>query len=567
MDLRVMHPTGAIPRVELRAGTESRSRALEIGLGLIVIIVPLAFLPMSMGPFLDVKVVVLLAGALVLWRWYPGGSKLGVPAALWVGTVAVAGVFGVDRWWSVVGPENIGNGLLLLGPSALILVAATRVPEAFRLRIPLWLAGTSAIVASVALVSKVWPRLPIGEAFVLPLDGGTLIHPVFMATFVAVGIVAVVGLPTMSARILAPLLVLLSSAVALSTKRVGWVALAVGLALALWKTRPPRNRVVLVLGVVAATMTAWTAIDAVLTPSASLSGARRFGELGAGSSSSRVGAWTALSRGWGDRPVFGWGPGNTWSAYVAAGIPSQLRVERGYGDSHNIVIEMAVTTGIVGVGAFLLLAGFTIREMRKGSPPVGWAAGAAAALFVHHLIQPLNVVLTPLLFLTAGLACVPPAAAERRGGAAAGIRAPRVRRFARGFVGVLLGAGLLVAVAVLVSSVLERYGRTYASESALRTSLQVYPGRITAGEALAMSLALDARSGDAEAGVEAGELIARMVRLHPWNPGVRLVAADVHTLMRDPAGAAEWTKRHFARFPKDVSKPRRTGDEPPSGRL
>ena len=570
MDLRVMHPAGAIRQLEVRSAAKPRSLSLELGLGLIVIALPLVFLPASMAPFVDVKLVVLSAGTLLLWTWKAEGpwaagrSRLAVPAGVWVAAVAIAGVAGVDRWWSVMGPENIGNGLLLLGPSAVLLVIGTRIPDAIRVRIPLWLVGVSTAVAAISVASSLWPRLPLGDGIAMQLDESTLGHRVFVATFVAIGLVAAVGLPKLRSGYLVVVLILLSSALALSTKRVGWIALAAGLAIALWRTRLPRKRAVLILGVVAASLAAWTAADVVLAPSDSVSGARRFSELGVGSANSRLGAWSVLGHAWTDRPFLGWGPGNTLSAYVSAGTATQLDVERGYGDSHNILVEMAVTTGIVGLAAFLFLAGVATREMRRGAPSAGWALGTATALFVYHLVQPMNIVLTPLLFLMAGLAC------RQVTGATDGppdhpTHPPR--RLARPLVGLLLGAGLLVATASLASSVLERYGRTYASEWALRASLRVHPGRITAGEALAMSLALDARSGDAEAGAEARELIARVVRLHPWNPGVRLVAANVHTLMRDSAGAAEWMKRHFTRFPGDVRRPRRPASEPPSGPL
>ena len=563
MGLQVAHPRETVSQQGFRTATQPRFRSLELGLGLIVIVLPLAFLPASMGPFVDVKLVALSAGALVLWAGHGGHSRLAAPAALWVGAVAIAGLFGVDKWWSLIGPENMGNGLLLLGLSAFLLVAATNVPVAVRDRIPLWLVGASTALASISLVSRVWPQLPIVEGIGLPLVGGTLGNPVFVATFAAVGLVGVVGAPKLKPRPLVLILVVLSSALALSTRRVGWVALAVGLAVALWRTRVPRKRAVLILGVVAASLAAWTVLDGFL--SASLSGAGRFGELGAGSSvQSRLNAWTVLGRGWAERPFLGWGPGNSWAAYVSSGTPSELSVDRGYGDAHNIFLEAAVTTGVVGFAAFLVLVGFTARQMRRGLPSTGWAFGVAAGLFVHHLIQPLNVVLTPLLFLTAGLACRA-SPGEQDGSRPRLDAGPRsIGHLVRPGVGMLIAAALLLSTASLVSSVLERHGRTYASEWALRASLRVGPGRITAGESLAMSLALDARSGDVAAGREARELIARMVRLHPWNPGVRLVAADVHTLMRDSAGAEQWTRRHFARFPGDLPDLRSIRPEPPA---
>jgi O-antigen ligase len=87
-----------------------------------------------------------------------------------------------------------------------------------------------------------------------------------------------------------------------------------------------------------------------------------FGELQSGSAQGRLTAWSVLGRGWAARPVFGWGPGNAWPAFVSSGTPTELEA-RGYGDSHNILMEAAVTTGIVGLAAFLVLAGVTGSHM------------------------------------------------------------------------------------------------------------------------------------------------------------------------------------------------------------
>jgi O-antigen ligase len=537
------------------------SRWLELGLGLVVIAVPLALLPASFAPFVDVKLVLLLAGALAVWAGSRKRSVLALPAAFWVGTLALAGLLGVDRWWSLVGPERTGNGILLLGTSAFLLVAATGVPNSIRARIPLWLVWTSVGVALVSLVYRLWPA---GVALVVPrlsFEGGTLGHPVYLAGFMAIGVVATVGLNRLGPRLLVPSLVIMSTALALSTKRVGWIALAVGLGVALWRARPPRRRGFLIVGVVTATLAGWSLVDVFVSPEAPLSGARRFGELTTDSARARVTSLPAMGRSWVRRPVLGWGPGNVWGAYVSSAAESELRVAgRGLGDAHNVFVEAAVTTGALGMVALLGLVGFSVRELRKGSRSLGWAAGAAAGLGVYHLIQPNNVALTPLLFLLAGLACplppegrLPEETSPAESGSSSPILVRRALRMAgRGSLGLLMAGSLFMASGVLVASILEQYGRTYASEWAMRTSLRFAPRRVTVAEALALSLALDGRSGDREAGREAAELAERIVRLHPWNPGVRLVAADVHVLLRDPEAAYAWVERHLARFPEDV---------------
>jgi hypothetical protein len=221
----------------------------------------------------------------------------------------------------------------------------------------------------------------------------------------------------------------------------------------------------------------------------------------------------------------------------------------------------------MGLVVLVLLIGLTVREMRKGAASTGWALGGAAALGVYHLLQPLNVLLTPLLFLLAGLASSSPP--DDRAEMATDIPQDANGARALGLVvrtglGVALAGALFLAVAVLGASVLEQYGQNYNSEWSLRTSLRLTPGRVTAAEALALRLALDGRAGNEAAAREAAELAEHTVLIHPWNPGVRLMAADVHILLNDPRTASVWIERHLARFPKD-SIPRSPGLPRPSG--
>lgn len=527
-----------------------RDRWIELGFGIVVIAVPLAFVPRSAAPFLDVKLLLLVAGCAAIWFGRPTGRRLAIPAAVWVAAAALAGLLGVDRWWSLTGPENTGNGLILLGASAFLLVAATGTPASIRIRMPFWLVGTATAVAAVALADRFLPgSLPfVGD---LSFDGGTLGNPVFLAALTATAIVATVGLGHVSPHRLAPFLVILTSALALSTKRVGWIALAVGLAVALWRARPPRKRALLIVGVVAVTLLGWSLFDAFALSDQPLSGARRFSELTSGSARARVTALAALERGWSDRPMTGWGPGNTWPAYLSSVTESELRLgERGLNDAHNLLVEAGVTTGIVGLSAFLILAGLTFRVVRRGPRSLGWAAGGAAALAVAHLLQPVNTSLTPLFFLLAGVACCSSRPQTER--ARSGLRfRPLSGKAIRAGGGILLAGALMLTLGLFSAAILEQYGRTYASEWALRNSLRIAPGRVSGAQALALHLAVDGRTGDDRAAREAVALAARTVRLHPWHPGVRLIAADVHLVLRDDLTAAVWIQEQQRLFPAD----------------
>src|SRR5205807_863220 len=76
--------------------------------------------------------------------------------------------------------------------------------------------------------------------------------------------------------------------------------------------------------------------------------------------------------------------------------------DRLYEDAHNIVVEYATTTGIVGV--LLLLAWWVMAGIEAGRGGQAELVVAALALLVHHLFEPQELVLTPLMLLLAGAA-------------------------------------------------------------------------------------------------------------------------------------------------------------------
>jgi len=100
------------------------------------------------------------------------------------------------------------------------------------------------------------------------------------------------------------------------------------------------------------------------------------------------------------RPWFGAGPGQFRAATSSLFSLSFERQNNGvsFSDAHNLVIEYAVTTGLIGVA--LLLAWLGLSVWRGRGPLLGFAV----VLFVTGLIEPLNPVTTPLMFLALGAA-------------------------------------------------------------------------------------------------------------------------------------------------------------------
>lgn len=536
--------------------TTARRGALEVGVALIVIVLPIVFVPLSAGPFVDPKLVIVLAGAAALWiARLPVDRRLAAAAAAWVAAMALSSVFGVDRWWSLAGPENAATGLLLLGASAFLLVAGASLPAGLADRLPRWTVVVGSVVALVAIAYRWAPGAFERPVPNLSFQGSTVGQITVLTGLMAGSLAAIAGLKAAGPRVLVPLTVVLTSGLSIAAERSGWVAAAFGVAIALRRSRSPKPRAILIAGTIVVTLGGWALADALVAPSGAVSAVSRFGELNSGSARARIDVLAAVGRGWTHRPILGWGPGNTWSAYLSSVTRSEVELAgRGWGDAHNIFAESLVTTGLVGLAAMLWLLWVSASGILRAPPQLGWASGIAAALVVNHLFQPLSVTLTPMLALFAGIAGAHPSSdAPPRPGLPDAAPTRHRPGLTRAIVGVLLAAGLAFSVAVLGASVLEQYGRTYNSEWALRASLSLAPGRVSAAQALATSLAVDGRSGDADAGREARRLSEDTVRLHPWNPAVRLFASDVERLLFNPDAARLWVERHLALFPVDAA--------------
>jgi hypothetical protein len=126
-------------------------------------------------------------------------------------------------------------------------------------------------------------------------------------------------------------------------------------------------------------------------------------EAGGGSvnTTARVQAWSSAGRAIADHPVLGAGPGR----FRAATSPDRdLAVVRAEGadrlffDAHDVFVEYATTTGILGVTAFAIWLALGCRRAR------GPLLGFALLILAMHLVEPQFVGTTPLAFLALGAA-------------------------------------------------------------------------------------------------------------------------------------------------------------------
>ncbi|HYG73293.1 MAG TPA: hypothetical protein VEC15_13560, partial [Actinomycetota bacterium] len=99
-----------------------RPWALEAGLFLVCVALPLVVVPPATLPFADAKPLFLTAGALLIWgSGIPTDQRLAVPAAALGGVSVIASILGVDPLESLYGTTR-PVGLVMLVPALWIVV-------------------------------------------------------------------------------------------------------------------------------------------------------------------------------------------------------------------------------------------------------------------------------------------------------------------------------------------------------------------------------------------------------------------------------------------------------------
>jgi O-antigen ligase len=115
----------------------------------------------------------------------------------------------------------------------------------------------------------------------------------------------------------------------------------------------------------------------------------------------RVRAWATAAHAVADHPVLGAGPGRFRAATSKYRDLTLVRAEgpdRRFFDAHNVLVEYATTTGILGLAALLL---WLVVASRRARGPLFWFFVLALAM---HLVEPQSVGVTPLALLALGVA-------------------------------------------------------------------------------------------------------------------------------------------------------------------
>jgi O-antigen ligase len=400
---------------------------LADAIGLVGVLVALAWLPGAADPLTGIKLLVLLAGGLAVapataLRWKQMGRPpwlVALPAAVAVllivwGAVSTLGS-GAPIWNSLYGWWGRGDGLLAWLGAAILLLSATVLTSREVARVVTWLMGGASLVAAVGLL----------QVFGIdPLNGpagqvtGTMGNSNFAAAYFAILGVLALGRGLTQAAM---------------WQRIWGVSLFLALAFLAWQTDSLQGPAALAAGVVAlgvcfAVLNRGRFRVAGLIASATVlvaGGALLIGSfVGSGplavlwsdrTFSIRQQYWQAAIQIMNGLPIFGTGP-DGYSRYVAEFRPESyverlgptLRVSA----AHNIALQFGAVLGWFGLILWAVLfvgtaVALLLRIVRAPVGSVGLTASVAGAFAAYVIQGMVSIDMLPLLatgWLVAGLA-------------------------------------------------------------------------------------------------------------------------------------------------------------------
>jgi Flp pilus assembly protein TadD len=254
--------------------------------------------------------------------------------------------------------------------------------------------------------------------------------------------------------------------------------------------------------------------------------------------SSRLAEWRVATRVLLSHPLTGVGP----EGYrIAFGDAVDASYQRQYGRNplpdraHDSLLDVAVTTGLPGLAAYLALLGlvgvFALRAMRTGPP---WLAGAAAGLVAYTagavLLFPVAE-LEPSVWLLAGLVSIQTANETEL----VTVTLPRWTRLtAAGVVTAVAGVALLLGVEAVRADQLMRTALDRQSPGVAGRAVDLAPDNIVDRVAAAQ---IDAAAGSPGAGLAQ---LAAGLRVSPRDPVLADEKASLLLQASDwPAAAAD----------------------------
>ena len=424
-------------------GAERRT-GLDLVAAAAAFLVPVAYLPLVDAPFWSPKAAVVLPAAAVGLTRLPRLLRTGVrPAALaalaFLSVAAVSTASSDDVRQATFGLYNVGTGLVFVLALVGCWALGASVTTGGRRSVVVGLVAGTGLSCAVGALQLV---VDLGVPFLGSPEGGRATglagNPVHLAAL-ALGVVALAAVQAAERAWWLVAVGAGAAAIQLSASRFA-LLLLLPLVLALAARRGLRPAA-LVLAAMVVGLSAGGAVTSLGGEGTSSSG--RVAALAAsrGGFTARLETWSSSAHAVAERPVLGAGPGRFRAATSPHRTLALARAEgpdRLFEDGHNLAVEHAVTTGVLGVlalGAWLALATRAVRCVALASFGV--------AVLGLHLVQPQSIGTTPLAVLSLGAASVVGDAAGRPGGRR------RLVPVLAGGVGLVLGGTLVAGDAAL----------------------------------------------------------------------------------------------------------------------
>lgn len=387
----------------------SPTDALAAGAGLLL---PTVFSPAVASPFFSPKAAVLLVTTLASVPLLPGAWRRSRAATTAAACFLAAGLVGAilspRPTLALVGLYNLGTGWIFM----LALVALWNLGLQLRDR------GRSLFTS--CLITAILVNAAVGvlqvafdlSAFNLALyDGrasGLVGNPVHLAALLAGGVPLLGAIYRRRPILVGPGVVLVGAAVSAAGGRAGLLLAVLGL-VATGLSNRPRHTVTLV-ALFALGLGLGGALGRTSGPATATVDERLDVGVTGGDLAPRLDAWRHAPASIRRHPLVGAGPGQFRAATVADRTlrTGRLVPDDYFLDAHNLVVEYATTTGLLGVAA--LLAWLALLVRRASGPLLSFGL----LVLGSHLIQPQAASTTPVAFLALGAAAASPALAPMR---------------------------------------------------------------------------------------------------------------------------------------------------------
>lgn len=501
-----------------------RATGLDLLAATTAFLLPVAYLPIVDAPFWSPKVAVLLPAAAVGLTCIPSLLRTGLrratlAALAFLVAASISTALSDDVSQAVFGLYNAGTGLIFIFCLVGVWALGASVTDAGRRRIVLGLVAGIGISAAVGVAQVVVDLgVPILGSLVGSRSSGLAGNPVHLAALSS-GIVAMAAVRSAERRWWLVPVAAGAGVLQLAGSRFALLLLPLlVLGMFLWRgwrvVTPVVVCVLLGLGVAAnlpSTRGSGTASTERLTLPAS-----------GGGITVRLETWLSARHPIADQPLFGVGPGR-FRAATSPHRTLEVALIEGpdvlYEDAHNLGVEYATTTGIVGLLA--LAAWLGLAATRTGYAPLG---AFAAALLALHLVQPQSVATTPFALLALG--------------AATRVSVSQELRLSRLPTAAAAAASLGVVAALLVGDFQLQQARLDFDDVASRRSVQLlapWPNPATVRARLFLFEALQDPGGPA--GVEALRWRHEAISRAPDSPDLwnRLAEDELASGLTEPA--------------------------------